>query len=335
MRIGTVLADAAPGTLYNYGWNELWVSLDYGESWEYREDHPDNAYYISGSIDGVIYKTSWVKLHKSSNFGQSFDLVTDPLTIPVPEPGLADGEFFGINGDAGVGFVLIHTFDYANTYTEIPIDSTVAFWQISGKYPEISRGTEPGELYLVSWWPDVNYKIFRSVDTGYTWTQQYESEYINLYYWGVQYTAGRQPGSFYVKRTRFDPTFTHAQVYIDYSSDYGKTFTTYFHDLDSLYTSVSGLNNPTPVLTASPNPFFDRTSITFDLPADCKTAMLNICSLQGTLIRQFDITGKNRQLWDGMDGDGCLVPNGVYLYNISFNNTFSSFNKLLFIHQKQ
>jgi hypothetical protein len=332
MRIGTVLGDAAPGALYNYGWNELWVSLDYGESWEYREDHPDNTKYLSGQSDGVIFRIIGAELSQSENYGNTFTIITNPIGCPIRELGYYLGEFFGINGNIGEGLYLDHTLDYANTYTEIPIDSTVAFWQICGKYPEISRGTEPGELYLVSWWLDVNYKIFRSVDTGYTWTQQYESEYINLYYWGVQYTAGRQPGSFYVKRTRYDQTFTHAQVYIDYSSDYGKTFTTYFHNLDSLYTSVSSLNNPTPVLTASPNPFSDRTSITFDLPADCKTAMLNICSLQGTLIRQFDITGKNMQLWDGTDGDGCLVRNGVYLYNISFNNTFSSFNKLLFIH---
>jgi|GEM_PF-628101 len=81
-----------------------------------------------------------------------------------------------------------------------------------------------------------------------------------------------------------------------------------------------------------PNPFSNLTTIAFNLPVDCKTATLNIYNLQGTLIRQFDITGKNKQLWDGKDGDGCLVIDGVYLYNIGFNNTFSSFNKLLFIH---
>jgi len=332
MKLSQVLGDAAPGALYNYGWNELWVSFDYGENWEYREDHPDNAYYICGAIDGVIYKTSWVKLHKSCNFGQTFDLVTDPLTIPVPEAGLADGEFFGINGDAGVGFVLIHTIDYANTYTEIPIDSTVAFWQISGHYPGISRGAEPGELYLVSWWPDYHYKVFYSSDTGQIWHEEYESGYINIFYWGVGYTAGREPGSFYVIRGRLTPSGDHVWLYIDYSNDYGETFTTYFHDLDSLYTSVAQIEKPVLKLSAFPNPFAEKTTIEFEMPENCNNPLLNIYDIKGTLIRQYNITGKNKQLWNGTDGNGCLVPNGVYLYNISSSNTFSSFNKVLFIH---
>jgi len=45
----------------------------------------------------------------------------------------------------------------------------------------------------------------------------------------VQYTAGRQPGSFYVKRATYDYATQYSFVYIDYSSDYGETFTTYFH----------------------------------------------------------------------------------------------------------
>ncbi|MBI9038936.1 MAG: hypothetical protein JEY97_12450 [Bacteroidales bacterium] len=67
------------------------------------------------------------------------------------------------------------------------------------------------------------------MDNGYTWTEKFESEYINLLSWGVQYTAGRQPGSFYVNRSTINPAGNHLWVYIDYCSDYGETFTTYFH----------------------------------------------------------------------------------------------------------
>ncbi len=38
------------------------------------------------------------------------------------------GEFYGINGNVGVGLFLDHTLNYTNTYTEIPIDTTVAFF---------------------------------------------------------------------------------------------------------------------------------------------------------------------------------------------------------------
>ncbi|MBI9038937.1 MAG: hypothetical protein JEY97_12455 [Bacteroidales bacterium] len=104
MGIEKVLGDATPGVLYNYGIYdnyELWVSFDYGVNWEYKEDFPGSTYYLSGLNSGVIFKTSWLKLHRSEDFGQNFEIITDPLTIPIPEIGFIDGEFFGLNGGGG------------------------------------------------------------------------------------------------------------------------------------------------------------------------------------------------------------------------------------------
>ncbi len=188
---------------------------------------------MGGGFEGVIYKGGWGLLHKSNDYALTFEVVSDPPNCPISDIGYLDGEFYGIDGNAGEGFYLYHSLDYANTYTEIPIDSSVAFWSVSGQYPQISRGTEEGELYLVSWWPDYHYKIFHSADTGYTWTEKFESWYIDIYNWGVQYTAGRQPGSFFVKRSTYDYATQYSFIYIDYSSDYGETFTTYFHGAPS------------------------------------------------------------------------------------------------------
>jgi hypothetical protein len=309
----------------------LWVSFDYGVSWEFQENFTYVS-YATGFSNGEIFRRSNNNLHRSSDYGDTFDLIVESLSEPLSDVGNQIGQLYGFTGSAGIGYKLYYSQDFGNSFTMLLIDSLVAFWAPSGQFPRISRGTEPGELYLTSWTPELHYKIFHSVDTGYTWTEKYESDYINIYYWSVKFTAGRESGSFYVMQARINPPGDHVWLYIDYSSDYGQTFTTYFHDLDSLYTSVTRLNNPNPSLKASPNPFSGQTTITIDLPDDCKTAMLNIYSLQGTHIRQFDITGKNKQLWDGTDGNGCFVPGGVYLYNISFNNTFSSFNKLLFFH---
>jgi len=115
-------------------------------------------------------------------------------------------------------------------------------------------------------------------------------------------------------------------------NNFGTILTSVFHLKELLFTQTSEYSVPEISIKNYPNPFSNQTAITFNLPANCKTAMLNICSLQGKLIRQFDITGKNKQLWDGTYGDRCLVPNGVYLYNISFNSTIFPFKKLLFIH---
>nr|NQU89070.1 hypothetical protein [Bacteroidota bacterium] len=335
MKVGQVLGDATPGAIYNWGWNELWISFDYGESWEYREDYPDYTKYFTGVNQGLIFKGNSQGFFKSTDYAQSFELLPITVTCPFTEVGFSEPEFYGIYGEPGLYYNFVHTVDYGQTYTEIPIDSTVAFWQVSGKYPEISRGTEPGELYLISWWPEAHYKIFHSTDTGYSWTLKYQSNYINLYYWGVQYTAGKEPGSFYVKRSRLNDTFDHSLLYVDYSSDYGETFTTYFHELDSLYTSITPIKKPDFRLSAFPNPFSNKTTIQFELPKNCKNYVLNICNIHGTIIRQFNIIGKESQQWDGRDNMGNLVSYGVYLYNINYNSISSQFNKLLFINQKQ
>lgn len=330
MKVGKVLGDATPGALYNYGDNELWVSFDYGASWVIRE-YLGNTNYMSGQNDGIIFRRIGAELSISNNYGSSFEIITNPINCPIREPGYSLGEFYGINGNIGVGLFLDHTLNYGQTYTEIPIDSTVAFWQVSGKYPEISRGTEPGELYLISWWPEAHYKIFHSTDTGYSWTLKYQSDYINLYYWGVQYTAGKEPGSFYVKRSRLNDTFDHSLLYIDYSSDYGETFTTYFHELDSLYTTVPTQQKDKFGITVSPNPFSSFTSISFELPDNYRSSDLNIFNLHGQLIRKIKIPVAVKQLqWDGTDQKGRPVPKGIYLLNIC-NETYSSnYHKLLF-----
>jgi hypothetical protein len=334
MQVGRVLGDATPGALYNWGWNELWVSFDYGESWEYKEDY-SYAKYATGFYNGEIYRRSNYNLYRSENYGETFELIVISLSEPLSDVGNQEGELFGFTGSAGIGYNLYHSTDYGLNFLTVPIDSSVAFYSVSGHYPQISRGTEPGELYLVSWWPDDHYKIFHSIDTGYTWTEKYESDYINQYFWEVQYTAGRQPGSFYVMRSTVAPAGDHIWLYIDYSSDYGETFTTYFHDLDSLFTSITSIKKPDYRLSAFPNPFSEETTIKFELPENYKNPVLNICDIHGKIIRQYNITEKKSQQWDGRDGNGNRVPNGVYFYNIKFGNFTSQFKKVLFIDQTQ
>ena len=334
MQVGLVLGDATIGALYNYGWNELWVSFDYGVSWEYKEDY-SYAKYVTGFYNGEIYRRSDYNLYRSENYGETFELIVLSLSEPLSDVGNQEGELFGFTGSAGIGYNLYYSTDYGLNFFTIPIDSSVAFYSVSGHYPQISRGTEPGELYLVSWWPDYHYKIFHSIDTGYTWTEKYESDYIDVYFWRVAYTAGREPGSFYVLRSRINPAGDHVWLYIDYSSDYGETFTTYFHDLDSLFTSIIPIKKPDYRLSAFPNPFSENITIVFELPDNCKNPVLNICDINGKVICQFNIAGKKVQQWDGRDANGNIVPNGVYLYNIEFGDFTSQFKKLLFINQSQ
>ena len=335
MWVSFVLGDATSGVVYNqyvYGMNKLWVSFDYGVNWEDRGDVPGYTQFFCGVNPGLIFKGNYEGFFKSTDYGLTFELLPITVVCPFTEVGFSEPEFFGIYSITGDYYNFVHTLDYGQTFTEIPLDSAIAFWHVSGHFPQISRGTEPGELYLISWGLDYHYKIFHSVDTGYTWTQKFESDYIDIYYWSLAYTAGRQPGSFYVFRLTYDPTLNHRLLYIDYSSDYGETFTTYFHELDSLYTSVASIHKPELKLSALPNPFSRETTIAFDLPENWRAPFLNIYSLQGVLIRQYDVRGKRSQQWDGMDNQGIVVSDGVYFFNISYNDLSSRYNKIIFIH---
>ncbi|RLD59308.1 MAG: hypothetical protein DRJ05_06595 [Bacteroidetes bacterium] len=332
MKIGRVLGDADTGVVYNYGNNELWVSFDSGENWEFNETFGgSSARFTSGCISGEIYKccvntqgTIW----RSTDYGSEFFEIREDAKY-ILEVGVIEGDIFGRDGNAGIGYDLHFSTDYGEEFVTIPIDSCVAFWAPGGYHPQISRGTQSGELYLISWWLNSSFKIFHSTDTGYIWTEQFESEYIDIYYWRVSYTAGREPGSFYVMRSKVSESGDHIWLYIDYSSDYGQTFTTWFHDLDSLYTSVHSINKHEIKLLAYPNPFSDKTTITCNLPEYCNNGVLRIYNIHGNLIRQYSLINNEKQYWDGRDENGNRMPKGIYLYNVKYDSFQSQPYKLI------
>jgi len=253
MQSGIILSDATAGTLYNFGGNKRWVSFDYGKNWEYQAPYGSGR-FTSGNLEGEIYHCCAVAagtIWRSTDYGSSFVEIRDDFKFKL-EVGNSEGVVYGFGGDAGVEYNLYYSKNYGLDFDTIPIDTTVALWSMSGHPPNISRGTEPGELYLISWWQDYHYKIFHSVDTGYTWEEKYESGFIDFYYWGVGFTAGRKPGSFYVARMTSDYPSSHILLYIDYSEDYGKTFTTYFHELDEYF---PGYNYHNEILSFSFNEF--------------------------------------------------------------------------------
>jgi hypothetical protein len=334
MTIGFILGDAMPGVLYNDVLNELWVSYNYGKDWECNELYGESR-FASGCIPGEIYRccnnpegTIW----RSTDFGSQFIEIRNNAKY-ILEVGVNESVLYGIDGSSGEGFIIHYSKNYGLDFITIPIDSSVASWQIGGYYPEISRGTESGELYLVSWWPGYHYKIFHSVDTGYTWSEKFESGYIDTYFWRVKYTAGRAPGSFYMVRITVDPeSHNHNLLYIDYSSDYGQTFTTYFHELDS----TVGINKTSPdsfSINALPNPFNQNTTFEIKLPEQAVNTRLQIFDLYGNMINEFDVSGKDKIVWDGTDRYGQTVACGLYLYKISSGDYQSPLNKLIFLNR--
>jgi hypothetical protein len=78
-------------------------------------------------------------------------------------------------------------------------------------------------------------------------------------------------------------------------------------------------------MPAHPNPFYLQTyfdvTITGDTDALCHYA-LRLYTPQGQFIREFldggigMHTGTNRITWDGLDGAGSSMPNGIYIYRL-------------------
>ncbi|MDP1623858.1 MAG: hypothetical protein Q8M08_16145, partial [Bacteroidales bacterium] len=122
----------------------------------------------------------------------------------------------------------------------------------------IYRGTEPGEIYFVIWPDHSAFRIFHSFDYGETTTFQISVDTTSC---EVFYTAGRTPGTFYYVRREicgYPPCF-HSCIWIYFSRDYGVTFITYFHNLDSTLTGIAR-KDVNQELTVFPNPATDKVT---------------------------------------------------------------------------
>jgi hypothetical protein len=67
-----------------------------------------------------------------------------------------------------------------------------------------------------------------------------------------------------------------------------------------------------------PNPFRDQTDFTFTLSGDAAVT-IKIYTVAGRLVRTLTLAGTagfNTTAWDGCDGQGDPLSNGVYLYKI-------------------
>jgi hypothetical protein len=80
----------------------------------------------------------------------------------------------------------------------------------------------------------------------------------------------------------------------------------------------------------TPNPFNASTKIGFTV-AESGTVNLEIVDIYGKVVRAFTLDARageaNSVTWDGQDGTGTQVPNGVYVYKLN-GNGFTLSNKL-------
>jgi hypothetical protein len=148
------------------------------------------------------------------------------------ECGLDSCEVFGITGCYPDPWILYHTYDWYDTYTEIPIGEPYVYVQIW----DVLRGGLPGEVYIISRFPDNISKISFSADTGYNFrvVRQWKEGYTGFItdrkagdFYIVNFVTWRKPETIETRETWIGWNRTCVEHY----TDYGETLVgTYCHD---------------------------------------------------------------------------------------------------------
>lgn len=330
-----LVSDATPGVIYCRSQNyKLWISYTYGEDWNFIET--TSGYYTSGCIEGEIYKRLGVELYRSDNYGQNF-VFSDTLITGGLEVGTEPGELYGVknlNPSYFGPFAIYYRENYNTDFIQQCIlDSTITGHFYSGNYPKLSRGTETGEVYLITWHEPGRPFIYRSTDYGQTFELRYQFPTISAYEWSSHYTAGTQPGSFYLIKYRLvwadsysrEDVLTYTEMYIYYSNDYAGTFSeVYYHSLNPDSTSVDE-NEVIEVndinLINYPNPFNPTTEIRLQI-SDSR-------QIENAKIEIYNLKGEIKVTWDGTNQNNQPVSSGIYLYKFNIEN--SPVNKMLLL----
>jgi hypothetical protein len=280
------------------------ISYDYGKTFEAKYFHLV-SYSIAGCMAGEQYISAY-SLFRGTGYGNNFtnqhaNFSLDSLTLR--EVGTVPGEVYCYkfpysNGPLG----LAYSFDYGQNFT-------LSFINMPGipHYDEcdLLRGTQPGELFFVIWKNIDTVALFHSFDYGQTVTFQSYMLYTRD---ELLFTAGRTPGSFYYVRREICGNFPslHSCLWIYFSRDYGITFTTFYHDLDSTYTGITQ-KEIIPELKVFPNPA--SKSVTFKIGSivpdcDSKVTLFDLIGndvAEGVIPKgQSEVTLDTRKLADGL-----------------------------------
>ena len=290
--LGLIESDAQSGTLYNLPFftSQFLISYDHGMSWTPINNGVAGGKFTSGCIPGEIYHSAFSQgiIERSTDFGQTFDSVRSGASLGL-EVGNSPGVVFGKDY---YPFTVLVSYDSCLTFPDTMIlDTTIT----GDMHPELYRGANAGELYLVSfyWFPDNHFRIFFSEDYGSNWELRYISDPYNFSMVGTSFTGGREDGSLYVMMCENDQTLTYTVLTIMYSNDTAKTFNTYIHDL----TATMGISQPPDEgkkkgeLEIFPNPSNTDVNIKFatQSPRDSNIYSIQIRNSTGKIVEVIEL----------------------------------------------
>jgi len=334
---GCIMGDKKPGTLYleNSFLNSLLFSNDTANTFTIVNDTLVNfGLPFAGTTENEVYITSSMmdnkKLYRSVNHGITFNCQNPSLSyaIGLRDVGTEPGELYAID-DISSFKKLFYSNDFGVTFSQIPIDTSIS---IAGGW-HLTRGTLAGEFYLYIHDNDEKYHIYHTFNYGADLELKHVTNPFN-YLDNVAITAGRTPGTLYM--AQFSPSGDggHEHIYIHFSRDYGVTYTTYFHDLDSTFTAVP---DPVPVseksiFTAYPNPFSSELSFTFRLPEET-AAGIKVYDMTGrevwSLKPHICPAGEQTIRWDGRNNANQALKPGIYYGTLVINGIPSEVIKVI------
>jgi len=217
-----ILADATPGVLYNDDYEQLWFSDDYGKTWEVRDKPLGQNDYVISNVEGTIYRGSYVNFFKSTDYGQTF-IKSEDISWLGRESGLKDCEFFSL-----IGHGFYHTYDCFQNYINLTISDEYVLIG-GGIFPDVFRGSLPGEVYVTSASSE-RFIVAFSADTGYNYRIVHQRKRPSAF------MSDRKAGDFYIVTGQTiktqQPYGWHSEAHIEYYTDYGETLVgIYCHDL--------------------------------------------------------------------------------------------------------
>jgi len=307
-----IFGDSIAGAIFEapFHLDTFAISYNYGVTFEKK--YFSNIYEkAAGCMAGEIYIHAF-GLYRGTDYGNNFTLQSNNDSLRLHDVGTLPGEVFMIKNAAGVinPIKLAYSSDYGQTFSI----RQVFFPGMPSQLIEcdVHRGTTPGELYFIVWKNLDTIGLYHSNDYGQTLTFQSYMLKMTQHFDEIFYTPGRTPGSFYYARRvncGGGSLGDHSCLWIDFSRDYGVTFTTYYHELDSLYT---GKNETEPPINIRVYPNPATTQLNINLSPNIQFQNLQLLNFLGQVCIERKInSGSDKILLDIEN-----LEKGIYLLKV-------------------
>ncbi|MDP1623856.1 MAG: T9SS type A sorting domain-containing protein [Bacteroidales bacterium] len=328
-----IYGDFTSGTIYlqHYaGLDTLMVSHDFGNTYTYKFiDFIGYVAMASGCVSGEFYagpNLTYPGITRFTDYGNTFQIVNlNSNLLNIMDVGTQSGELYALVWPYYWGFNMdtlgiAYSSNYGQNFSIIYQDTCLISFKRNYTF---TRGTVPGEIYIIGQDPSDCYHIFHSTDYGQTLELKHISEPF-LDFETTSFTAGRVPGSFYMMRYSYCYSY-HADLWIYYSNDYGATFTTYYHSLDSTLTGEVH-KDLVPEITVFPNPAANRLTFRLGGGFPERNTKITLYDLFGKPVaEEVLLPGHTEIILDTRN----LTP-GIYFYGVVQNNCLQN-GKILII----